>query len=373
MSMSWLWILSFIPALYLLVFLHELGHFVVGIWMKVKVEEFGFGFPPRMLTMFHWRGVPITLNWLPIGGFVRFAGEEGNFDQEGSLASAPPWRKIPIMFAGPFMNLVAAAVIFALVGMVGQPERIGTVQISRVSLGSAAEQAGLQARDFILAIDGQPVQSAQQLRELIGPRQGVPTRLDIERTDEQNGTTTLYVTVTPGTCSGVEGGCLGVAPYVPADRAIETTYIDRMGFWQAIGHGIQETGRLFGLILASLGALLAPLFGGEAQAGGGFVGIVGMGQATAEIGRTTGITGYLNWIGLISVNLALFNLLPIPALDGSRILFALIEWVRRGKRVPPEKEALVHAVGMVMLLGLMVLVTISDIRNLWQGQNPLGG
>jgi regulator of sigma E protease len=372
--MNWLAILAFIPALYLLVFLHELGHFVVGIWMKVKVEEFGFGFPPRMLTMFRWRGVPITLNWLPIGGFVRFAGEEGNFNQEGSLASAPPWRKIPIMFAGPFMNLVAAVAIFWLVGMLGQAERTGDVQIQAVTAGSAADQAGLKVNDFILAIDGQRVQSEKELRALIKERQGVATRLDIERTDEQTGTTTLYVTVTPGSCPNVEGGCLGVAPTVPADRATATTYTERKNVWQALVDGVQETGTLFGLTLGAFGSLFASLFGGgAAPAGGGFVGVVGMGQLTGEVVRTSGLTGYLNWVGLISVNLALFNLLPIPALDGSRILFALVEWVRRGKRVPPEKEALVHAVGMVMLLGLMVLVTFSDIRNLLEGRNPLGG
>lgn len=371
--MSWLWILSFVPALYLLVFLHELGHFMVGIWMKVKVEEFGFGFPPRMLTMFRWRGVPITLNWLPLGGFVRFAGEEGKYEQEGSLASAPPWRKIPIMFAGPFMNLVAAVAIFAIVGMVGQPERIGAVQIRSVSANSAAAQAGLKVGDFIMAIDGQPVQSEKQLRQLISPRQGVPTRLDIERTSAQTGTTRSYVTVTPGTCTSVQGGCLGVSPYVPADRATQTTYTGRLNPLQAIGYGVQETGRLMVALLGGIAALFASLFGGGSSAAGGVAGPIGMAQLTGEVARTGGITAYLNWIGLISVNLALFNLLPIPALDGSRILFAVIEWVRRGKRVPPEKEALVHAVGMVMLLGLMVLVTFSDIRNLFQGQNPLGG
>lgn len=372
MSSNWIWMLSFIPALYFLIFVHELGHFVTGVWMKVKVEEFGFGFPPRMLTLFRWRGVPITLNWLPIGGFVRFAGEEGNFDAEGSLSNAPPWRKIPIMAAGPFMNLVAAALIFAVVGMLGQPTRIGDVQVAEVSPGSAAEQAGLQRGDFILAIDGQRVQSVQELRDLIGPREGQATRLDIERADAQNGTTTSYLTVTPATCPEVQGGCLGILPTVPADRASETQYANQLGPLEAIWHGIVLTGDMFLRILNAFGMLLAPLFGGPAVEGG-VAGPVGMFQATGEIGRTAGLVGYLNWVALISVNLALFNLLPIPALDGSRILFALVEWVRRGKRVPPEKEALVHAVGMVMLLGLMVLITFSDIRNLLQGRSILGG
>lgn len=372
MSTNWLWVLSFIPALYFLVFVHELGHFVTGMWMKVKVEEFGFGFPPRMLTLFRWRGVPITLNWLPIGGFVRFAGEEGNYNAEGSLSNAAPWRKIPIMFAGPFMNLVTAAVLFAIVGSMGMTERRGTVQVSKISNGSAAQQAGLREGDLILAIEGQPIQSARDLRAIIQQRQNVPTQLDLERNDVQTGTTTSYLTIVPGTCAGVEGGCLGIESSVPDDRLTEVVSIERKAPLEAVVYGVEQTGVWFNRILGAFGQLLAPLFGGPAVQGG-VAGPIGMAQATSEVIRVSGLTGYLTWIGVISVNLALFNLLPIPALDGSRIMFALVEWVRRGKRVPPEKEAMVHAVGMMLLLGLMLLVTFSDIRNLLEGRNILGG
>src|SRR5918912_4180058 len=125
MSFTWLWYLSVIPALGLLIFVHELGHFLAALRMGIKVEEFGFGYPPRMLTLFRYHGVPITLNWLPLGGFVRMAGEEGNYDAQGSLAQAAPWRKIPVMAAGAAMNLLAAIVLFAVLGMVGQPDPIG--------------------------------------------------------------------------------------------------------------------------------------------------------------------------------------------------------------------------------------------------------
>ncbi len=131
MSFSWLWYLSVIPALGFLVFVHELGHFLVGLKMGVKVEEFGFGYPPRMLTLFHYKGVPVTINWLPLGGFVRFAGEESNFDDPDSLAAAPPRRKIPIMAAGAIMNIITAIVIFAVLAFFGTPEAYGKVYSRR--------------------------------------------------------------------------------------------------------------------------------------------------------------------------------------------------------------------------------------------------
>src|SRR5688572_20593955 len=123
---NWLWVLTVIPALGFLVFVHELGHFISAVRLGVKVEEFGFGYPPRILTLFRWRGVPVTLNWLPLGGFVRMVGEEGNYEAEGSLSSAPPWKKIIIMSAGAIMNLLAAVVLF---GIVGTYEPLGPVTI----------------------------------------------------------------------------------------------------------------------------------------------------------------------------------------------------------------------------------------------------
>jgi regulator of sigma E protease len=369
---SWLWILTVIPALGLLIFVHELGHFLVALRMGIKVEEFGFGIPPRMMTLFHWRGVPVTLNWLPIGGFVRMTGEEGHFEAKGSLAAAPPWKKIPVMAAGAFMNLVTAVLLFAIVGMIGQPERIGPVSVQEVVQDSPAAQANLRQDDIILAVEGQPVNSRRELKALIGPRLGQPTQLDIQRNDPQNGSTTFYVTVMPTPCGDIAAneGCIGVVPEVTAEDAVAIQYVDRQNPIRALVYGIQQTIVIFISMFDALGVLVASLFG-FATIEGGIVGPVGIAQATGEIARTGGFIGYLQWTALISVNLALINLLPLPALDGGRIVFALIEWARGGKRVPPEKEALVHALGMMALLGLMLLITFSDIRNILLGRNPL--
>src|SRR5687768_6442916 len=149
MSFNWLWYLSVVPALGFLIFVHELGHFLTALRMGIRVEEFGFGYPPRMLTLFHYRGVPVTINWLPLGGFVRMAGEEGNFDAEGSLSQAPPWRKIPVMAAGSIMNILTAIVLFSIIAMAGQPDLVGPVTIVNVVPNSPAATE-LRPGDVIL-------------------------------------------------------------------------------------------------------------------------------------------------------------------------------------------------------------------------------
>lgn len=365
---QWLWILTVIPALGFLIFVHELGHFLTALRMGIKVEEFGFGYPPRMLTLFKWRGVPVTLNWLPLGGFVRMAGEEGNFEAEGSLAAASPWKKIPVMAAGAIMNVIAAIVIFALIAMFyGRPDPQGPVYIAEVQPNTPAANAGLRADDKVLEVDGQRIQTTEQLRQLVTARAGQNVVLGIQRIDDGNVNRAFNVTIVPRTPEQLKPneGALGVA--------LSPTYA-RLDPISSIGYGVSNSFYILGRMLVGLGTLLGSALGlSNQQVEGGVIGVVGIARQTGEIARTGGLVQYLNWTALISLNLALVNLLPIPALDGSRIMFALIEWVRRGKKVPPEKEAMVHAVGMIALLGLMLLITFSDVRNLLQGRDAFGG
>ncbi len=359
---NWLWVLTVIPALGFLVFVHELGHFVSAVRLGVKVEEFGFGYPPRLLTLFRWQGVPVTMNWLPLGGFVRMVGEEGNYEAEGSLSSAPPWKKIIIMSAGAAMNLLAAIVLF---GIVGTYEPLGPVTIETVLPGLPAAQAGLQAGDVILAVNGTPINSTRAMQEQIRAARDSEVVLDVRRVDPKSGDTTFNVPITP------VDNKIGVEIGIPAGEATGERY--DLNPFRALAYGVQQTVIWSVTMIETLGILLGSLFGlGDTAVQGGLAGPVGIARITGEVAKT-GLINYLNLMALISVNLAVFNLLPIPALDGSRIVFAVIEWIRRGKRVPPEKEAMVHAAGMIALLGLMVLVTFSDVRNIWLGRDAFGG
>ncbi|HZG65257.1 MAG TPA: M50 family metallopeptidase [Herpetosiphonaceae bacterium] len=372
MSLSWLWYLSVVPALGFLIFVHELGHFVTALRMGIKVEEFGFGYPPRMLTLFRYRDVPVTINWLPLGGFVRMAGEEGNFDAEGSLAQAPPWKKIPVMAAGAIMNLLTAMILFAIIGMAGQPDPIGPVTIIEVVPGSPAA-AALKPGDVILKVDGETVDSPGTLRRLIDERVGRQVILDVQSVNENGATELKNVRIRPRTEAerGPRDGALGVEIGVPAGQSTGTRYINRLNPLSAVGYGLQHTVSLLFQMLAGLGALLASLFGFAPSPEGSVAGVVGITRLTGQIAQR-GLLQLLDWTAVLSVNLALINLLPLPALDGSRIVFAFVEWIRGGKRVPPEREAMVHAVGMMLLLGLMLVITFSDVRNWISGYDAFG-
>jgi regulator of sigma E protease len=368
---SWLWFLTVIPALGFLVFVHELGHFLTALRLGIKAEEFGFGYPPRMMTLFRWKGVPVTLNWLPLGGFVRFVGEEGNFEAEGSLMGAPPWKKIPVLAAGAVMNIIAAIGIFAIVGMF---EPIGPVVIQNVQENSPAQQAGLRDGDVILEVDGERISAASRLATLVRERAGQQITIDIQREDQDGVQRTMEVAVVPRTPEQLQPGQgpTGISPYVPTSEA--EGYQMARNPLSALWYGVEQTFTFLMLMITGLGMLLGSLLGlVSTDIQGGVAGPVGIARITGEVARTGGLLSYLNWTAIISVNLALINLLPIPALDGSRIVFALIEWIRRGKKVPPEKEAMVHAIGMVALLGLMLLITFSDVRNIVLGRSPFGG
>ncbi len=369
MSFGWLWYLSVIPALGLLVFVHELGHFLVGLRMGVTIEEFGFGYPPRMLTLFHYRGVPVTLNWLPLGGFVRFAGEESNFDDPHSLAAASPLRRIPIMAAGAIMNILAAILILALLAPFGTPENVGTVSVASVNPGSPADGV-LHKGDKVKEVAHQPVHSQRELLAVIKAHQGQKTTFTIIRDNREQ---EVNLTPRPPSEAAVRDGAVGIGITMAPEDVTGTRNVDQIrNPLSALWFGVTETFRLFGSMLTGLGVLVGSLFGLSAKPQGGLAGPVGIARLTGEVARTGGLRGLLRWTAVLSVNLALINLLPIPALDGSRIVFALIEWIR-GKKVPPQREAMVHAAGMMLLLGLMLLITFTDVSNWLRGHDAFGG
>lgn len=374
MSTSWLWYLSVVPALGFLIFVHELGHFLTAIRMGIRVEEFGFGYPPRMLTLFRYRGVPVTLNWLPLGGFVRMAGEEGNFEAEGSLSQASPGRKIAVMAAGPLMNLLTAVLLFGIVAMAGQPDPIGPVSIVNVEAGSPAD-GKLQPKDIILKLDGEAVTSPAELRNLIEAHAGQQVTLDVQGVNASNVTELKTVQIRPRPASERQPnqGALGIQIEVPAAQVQGTRYIDRQNPIAALWSGVERAAQMLVQMLAGLGVLLGSLLGLTPRPQGGVAGPIGITRLTGQIAQRGGLLPLLDWTAMLSVNLALINLLPLPALDGSRIVFALLEWIRGGKKVPPEREAMVHAVGMMLLLGLMLVISFSDVRNWLGGHDAFGG
>ncbi len=366
-------IIAFLIMLGILVFVHELGHFLVATWMGIRVEEFGIGYPPRAVTLFEHKGVKYTLNWLPLGGFVRFANSDGQHKDDiygvGSLAAAKPWQKIPVMVAGPLMNLFLTVIVFAvLFAMQGIPTPTGGQRVSEVFPNTPASAAGFQRDDVLLSLNGQPVAQSENIAAVARQNAGKAIPAVVERNGEQ-----LTLTITPGPWVTPRGERYEVGIGVSYGPVVENVPVNLP---QALLASTTYTWDLLVRMfqgLAHLPASIGSLFSSTESPAGEPIGPVGIARATGEVIQQGGLLAFWNLMAVLSLNLFLLNLLPIPALDGSHIIFSLIEWVRGGKKVPPDKEALVHAIGFAALMGLMVLISVNDVINAFNGRSVLGG
>jgi regulator of sigma E protease len=430
-----------------MVFLHEFGHFIVARLFKIEVEEFGFGFPPRVMRL--WRdkgsitvgphtleipfnfnlpferdeardrgvevvatqkndklvlksialgatedgqfqpiyperyeapngdvhlsgivhelqmGTEFTLNALPIGGFVRPKGENDPNVMDG-LAAANPWKRLGVLFAGPVMNLLTAivvtSVIIAQTG-VGVP---GKVLIENVSDNSPAQQAGIQANDILLTVAGKPVTTLDEAKALIRAGIDKPLEMTLERNGKQ-----VTLTATPLSSRPAEQGALGIGLSYPRRSATVS---------EIIGGGFAYTGlQAAGILYMPIGLIKGAIAPSDAR----LIGLKGIydifGQAvqrdtesrqspaapatTGQPQPTQQPTNYiLTLIAMLSVSLAVFNLLPIPALDGGRILFTLPEILFR-RRIPYKLENVINGVAMLLLIALMLFINAMDFIN----------
>ncbi len=300
-------------------------------------------------------GTEYTLNWLPIGGFVRMWGEEGAVGK-GSFNDAPKRWRAATLLAGPGMNLLVALVVFTATYMLGYPESPSIIK--EVATGSPAATAGLQPQDAIVAIDGVRVRNTSQVKPYIDEHAGQPVNVTVLRGGE-----TLVIAVTPRTVAQTPQGQgkLGIAFDVTAAQNY-TLVKHPLGesVQLAVNDIVDTVQQIVTLPTRLLAQQMAP---SDAQV----VGPVGISQYAATAMNQTTRTGepfwFLSLFAAISLALAITNLLPLPALDGGRLIFIILEAIR-GKRISPEREAMVHFVGMMVLLALMVLITIQDVSRL---------
>lgn len=350
--MSILWAIGgFIIILTPIVLVHELGHFWAARLSNIRVEEFGLGLPPRALTLAKRKGTIFSLNWIPLGGFVRPAGEDDPTIPDG-LAAASKRARFFVLVSGAGMNFIAAIVIFWIALMIGPP----AVAISNVNPGSPAEVAGLQANDIILEVDGVPADSSSVLVDRVHEMAGQPISLLVSRDGER-----LNITLIPRSPEEYDPATEGP---IGVGLMMSTTgeRISRNPI-EAGGEAIQFMGNYVSLYLRLPAMLLnGDITPQEARP----VSIVGIsqiaGQAAEASAQNRNLFPLLSIAAFINVALGLTNLLPLPALDGGRILFVLIEAIR-GRRIEPEREGMVHVIGMLVLLGLMVLMIVQDIVN----------
>ena len=339
-------ILRFLFLLSVLIFVHEGGHFLIARLFGVAVEEFGFGIPPRI-----WGkkigGTIYSINLLPIGGFVRLKGEEGEtlgFGGAGSFAIQSKLKRAGIVAAGALGNFVLAWLVFSLLWGLGKNVSAEKVLVNKVSLGSPAAAAGIAEGDYILSFNGERVETAEELLTLTKDSLEKTATLGFERDSEA-----VSVSIVPRADPPKGEGPLGVG----ITTAIKE---EKVPFWQTPWFGLKETFETTIMMIKSFGGTVTSLFRGEEVMVGGPVAIYAFSKVYAD-----GFKPFLDFMALLSLNLVVVNLLPIPALDGGRILFIGIEALRR-KKLSPRTEAAINSVGLIILIALIVILSVRDIR-----------
>ncbi len=405
-------LLAAIPVFGVCVLVHEFGHFITAKWAGIRVEEFGIGFPPRLVgfrkrdsggweviwfsgrhnpedtyasqkqPLYTSAGSTVTaipeamkensatietrasdhtmysINFLPIGGFVRMPGEngdindpEGNYDPQ-SFAAKSAGKRIIVLIAGVTMNIILAMVLFTIAYGLGEPTF--PAAIGKVVPGSPAAVAGLQPGDTLVSVNGHPVQLFTDVQSIVtnaiaadnNHHPTVPVMLEVRHAGEkQTVSTTVNVRVHPPQGQGPMG-------------VEEKIVFVSSPLWQAPFKGIQHTFTVTGDFINQIAQMIA---GAVKPQLAGPVGIV---KITGEVASSVPDLGWwpiLSLTAILSLNLAIINILPFPALDGGRILLILIELLRGGKRLKPEREGIINFIGMAILLTLMVIITVNDV------------
>lgn len=355
-------IVSFLVLLSVLVVIHEAGHFIVAKLAGVKVEEFGVGFPPRLWGI--QRGETVfTINAIPLGGFVKMVGEEDPSDPR-SLAAKSTGIRFLVMAAGPFMNFILAMLLFSVMFMIPQEVAVGDVLVVEVSPDSPADEAGILPGDIIVATNGHIIDNDRDLRYRIGLSLSNPMTWLVLRAGEEV-VATIEPRLSPPEGQGATGIIVSTVNIRTESRVTPA--------WIAPWKGIERTGEVLVLIKNELAKWIV---GGAAPE---VAGPIGMGQVFGEVTQGEGLTvkdrvlATISLAAIISLSLAIFNSLPIPALDGGRMFFVVLEWLRRGKRISPEREGMVHLVGFVVLITLAIMISFVDIARIFRGDSLLGG
>ncbi|MDO8523568.1 MAG: RIP metalloprotease RseP [bacterium] len=342
---------------------HEAGHFFSALFFGIKVEEFGFGIPPRMFGVRSKKGILYSFNWLPLGGFVKIMGEDGGDSSDPShFANKPAWVQAAVLASGILMNLLLAYMIFVAVVGMGTFESLedkdialypdAKVMIVEISPNSPAGAAKLEAGDTIsnMVSDADSVtpKTIDETQKFIGAHKGNEILMVIGR-----GKSEFKVTIVPRANPPEGEGALGVA--------LSMVHIKKTPFYLAPIEGGQIMWNAATATLQGFWMLIKSLWnGGAGVQVSGPVGIYNLtGQATSM-----GLSVLLTFIALLSINLAIINVLPIPGLDGGRLLFVVIEAIR-GKKISANVSSTVHGLGLALLIALMLLITFKDIKALF--------
>lgn len=362
-------LISFIIILGILVLIHEYGHFISARKLGVDVEEFGIGFPPRVWS---WKksGVIYSLNLIPIGGFVKIRGENGEDDDPRSFASQATWKKSLIVSAGVIMNMFLAVVLLAVAFYIGIPQILSqdadlnkisnrAVIIADLVSASPASEAGISIGDKVIAVNGERIDNAEQVYKLVEKNAPTGVVVKVERNKEVKDFSLQAKVLAEG-----KPPMIGVG--------VADTGVVRYNILQSIAQGFRSTYQMSGLIFQALYHLLVNLVT-KGQLDAGLSGPIGVAVMTGQIVRL-GFLHTLQFMAILSINLGVLNILPFPALDGGRLLFILMEKVR-GKKINVAIEGWIHNSGFILLIILLIFITFRDIGRyggqIWQSLKNL--
>ena len=346
-----IYIISAVVVLGLLIFVHELGHFLFAKLFGVGVEKFSLGFGPKIFGK-TIGDTEYLLSAFPLGGYVKMVGEspEAEVSQEDldrSFMGKPPLQRIAIVAAGPVFNLLFAALLFIMVYMIGVPA--ATTRIGEVIAGKPAALAGLQTKDLVTSVNGKPVSRWDEFSSTIAGSQGAPLDIVVERAGK-----VLAFRIVPETKEGKN--LFGEKIFYPVIGVVAAAEMvtDRYSPLDAVVKGCQQTWKVITLTIVSIGKLIERVV--PLDSVGGPIMIAKMAGEQASAGGVN----FLAFMALLSINLGILNLLPVPILDGGHLFFYFWELIFR-KPVSMKTREMAQQVGLVLLIGLMVLAFYNDI------------
>lgn len=367
-------VVIFIILLGILVFVHELGHFSVAKFFGIRVDEFGMGFPPRAKKLFHRNGTDYTLNWIPFGGFVKIYGEDSlekgkqDPDYERSMGAKSWWKQILVLIAGVTMNFLFAWFLFSIAFMAGaptaisgvdNPEKIKNQQLTvlQVMPGSPADKANVKAGDKILLIEtldttitGANLTPEAFIKTVRTMPDNTPVHVQVEKIDK---TVTDYLIIP-------QKGLTGDYPAIGV--AVDQVGIYREGFFKSIYSGLLNTLSAAQQTMHAFTKLIGDAFRGQADTAN-LTGPVGLVSVVGDA-QKVGITYLIMLAALISINLAVLNIIPFPALDGGRVVIVLIEAITR-RKINANVVAWINTIGFFLLIALMLFITTKDVIKLF--------
>ncbi len=365
------YVVPFVIVLSIVVFIHELGHFLVGRWCGVQVDAFSIGFGPELFARVDRYGTRWRIAAIPLGGYVKFHGDANgaSVPDPESVADMPPeeravtfaaqpiWKRSAIVFAGPFANFLLAIAIFAGV-FTFYGRTILAPRVGAVVAGGAGEAAGFQSGDLILTIDGAPIPSFARMQEIVSGSADTRLVFVVRRGDSD---VTLQATPAWREVQSAVGkvriGMLGLK----ASTAPSDIHEERYGPVGALGLAVQETWQIIGRTGSYIGGLITGRESTEQLSGP--IGIAQISGEMAQAATRVGLAPFLNLIALLSVSVGLLNLFPVPLLDGGHLLFFGIEAVR-GKALNERAQEVAFRLGLAMVGTLMIFSTYNDLARL---------